>query len=155
LFDDLVQHCDVLFGNADQFAVCLGYELDARRSPLESARHSLDWLRRKYPKLRGAFCTTRFASDASHHRWGAIGCWEGTTYEVPESSVAVYDRVGGGDAAAAGYLYGLLAGKGLEWACRCAVTHGAMAMSTPGDASMVTLPEIEQAMSSDQVRMQR
>ena len=51
--------------------------------------------------------------------------------------------MGGGDSFASGLIYGMLAGKAIEWAVRCGVAHGALAMTTPGDTSMATLAEVE------------
>ena len=56
--------------------------------------------------------------------------------------VEIFDRVGGGDSFASGFIYGLLSGKPAQWALECGVAHGALAMSTPGDTTMVTLPEV-------------
>ena len=45
---------------------------------------------------------------------------------------------------------GLLQAKGAPcplWALECGLAHGALAMSTPGDASMATLAEVLRAMS--------
>lgn len=151
---ELVSEADVLFGNAEQFAVCLGHEVGGDGPELTGAA-AVSWVIEQFPKLRGVFCTTRHASDASSHRWGAVAAWQGERVTIGEQTVAVHDRVGGGDAAAAGFLYGVLSNRGAAWAAKCAVVHGALAMSTPGDNSMVTLGEVELAMSSEQVRMVR
>ncbi len=154
LLPRLVRECDVLFGNAEQFATCLGAPLSSGSADSVAA-NAVEWVQRAFPNVKGVFCTTRYASDASHNRWGAIATWKGEVVTVPEQSVAIYDRVGGGDSAAAAFLYGLLTQRGLAWAARAAITHGALTMSTPGDNSMVTLEDIELAMSSEQVRMVR
>jgi 2-dehydro-3-deoxygluconokinase len=49
----------------------------------------------------------------------------------------------------------LLEGRGLEWALRCGVAHGALAMSTPGDTSMVTKSEVERQMKGKNARISR
>lgn len=154
LMPELVSEADILFGNAEQFAVCLGHRIEPG-GPELAAEKAVAWVLERFPNLSGVFCTTRFASDASSHRWGAVAAWQGERVSIPDRTVAVYDRVGGGDAAAAGFLYGVLTDRGLTWAAKCAVVHGALAMSTPGDNSMVTLSEIELAMDSEQVRMLR
>ena len=46
-------------------------------------------------------------------------------------------------------------GKGAEWAVRCGVAHGALAMTTPGDTSMATLREVEKAMKGLGTRVDR
>ena len=50
---------------------------------------------------------------------------------------------------------GLLAGRGVDWALRCGVAHGALAMTTPGDTSTATLPEVERAMKGGSARIAR
>src|SRR5262249_12852973 len=57
-----------------------------------------------------------------------------------------YDRIGSGDSFASGFIYGLLAGQSFQWAVGCGAAHGALAMTTPGDTSMVTLKEVLQVM---------
>ena len=63
-------------------------------------------------------------------------------------NLEIYDRVGGGDSFASGLIYGFLAGKGPQWAVECGAAHGALAMTTPGDTSMATMAEVQQAMTS-------
>jgi 2-dehydro-3-deoxygluconokinase len=67
----------------------------------------------------------------------------------------VFDRVGGGDAFAAGLIYGLLNGRGMQWALDCGVAHGALAMTTPGDSSMATFAEVESLMAGGSAGVQR
>jgi 2-dehydro-3-deoxygluconokinase len=67
----------------------------------------------------------------------------------------IYDRVGGGDSFASGLVYGLLTGKDLAWAVDCGAAHGALAMTTPGDTSMATLPEVLQVMKGKSARISR
>jgi len=97
----------------------------------------------------------RTTRSASVNGWGAI-CWQdGQFYEAPPRDIDVLDRVGGGDSFASGFIYGLLSGKDPQWALDCGVAHGALAMSTPGDNSMVTLAEVMRAMSGGGARIVR
>ena len=52
------------------------------------------------------------------------------------------DRVGGGDSFASGLIYGLLEGEPLQTAVEYGAAHGALAMTTPGDTTMVTKAEV-------------
>jgi 2-dehydro-3-deoxygluconokinase len=63
--------------------------------------------------------------------------------------------VGGGDSFASGLIYGFLTNKGAQWAVECGAAHGALAMTTPGDTTMVTLAEVERAMKSSGARIAR
>ena len=49
-------------------------------------------------------------------RWGAIALYEDKIVHVPQRDIEIFDRVGGGDSFASGLIYGLLAGKGIDWA---------------------------------------
>jgi 2-dehydro-3-deoxygluconokinase len=108
-----------------------------------------------FPNIATVATTLRTAPSASTNGWGAICYHEGKFYEVAQHDVEVYDRVGGGDSFASGFLYGLLAGKGPEWALECGVAHGALAMSTPGDTTMATLAEVTRAMKGPSARIER
>ena len=48
-----------------------------------------------------------------------------------------------------------MAGKSIEWALRCGVAHGALAMTTAGDTSMATLSEVERVMQGGSARIAR
>jgi 2-dehydro-3-deoxygluconokinase len=43
----------------------------------------------------------------------------------------------------------------VEWALRCGVAHGALAMTTPGDTSTATLAEVERVMKGGSARIAR
>ena len=73
----------------------------------------------------------------------------------PQRDIDILDRVGGGDSFASGLIYGMIAGKTPEWAVRCGVAHGALAMTTPGDTSMATRAEVERVMKGSSARIER
>lgn len=88
----------------------------------------------------------RDVRTASRNGWGAIG-WSRTDgfRSVPVREVDVLDRVGGGDAFAAGVVHGLQTGRSLEESLALGTAHGALVMSTPGDTSSATLADVERA----------
>ncbi len=55
-----------------------------------------------YPNVHTIATTLRTARSASLNGWGAIMFHDGQFYEVPQSEIAILDRVGGGDSFAAG-----------------------------------------------------
>ena len=60
----------------------------------------------------------------------------------------IVDRVGGGDAFAAGLIYGLRAyGSDLQKALHFAVAASCLKHSVVGDCNMVTVDEVEKIMS--------
>jgi 2-dehydro-3-deoxygluconokinase len=52
-------------------------------------------------------------------------------------------------------IYGLMMDKDPQWAVTCGAAHGALAMTTPGDTTMVTLGEVERAMKQGTARIER
>jgi 2-dehydro-3-deoxygluconokinase len=100
--------------------------------------------------------TLRNARTATVNEWGAVCYGAGEFYEArPMPALEILDRVGGGDSFASGLIYGFLAEKGPQWAVDCGCAHGALAMTTPGDTTMVTLPEVERVMKGGAARVLR
>lgn len=157
---EIVPHVDVLFGNEEDFSAALGFELDAvdegfTQLATGSFRRMIEQVVKRYPNLSTVATTLRSAHSASVNAWGAI-CWhEGEFFEVPQTDVEIFDRVGGGDSFASGFIYGLLSGHDAQWALSCGVSHGALAMSTPGDTTMASLSEVERHMRGGAARIVR
>lgn len=63
---------------------------------------------------------------------GEEGCWVSGLGHVPALPVDAVDGTGAGDAFAAGFLYGRLAGMPLEWCARFANAAGALATTAVG-----------------------
>jgi 2-dehydro-3-deoxygluconokinase len=156
----LVPLVDVLFGNEEDFSAALGFELDGVGSdftelPIESYQRMLEAVCRAYPNLHAVASTLRTARSATQNGWGAIALVDGELHLVPQRDVEIFDRVGGGDSFASGFIYGLLEGKGPKWALECGVAHGALAMTTPGDTTMASLSEVLRLMKGSSARIQR
>lgn len=151
---------DVLFGNEEDFTAALGFKLEGvdatyAQLPLESFRAMIHEVVAAFPNIRTVATTLRVARSASVNGWGALCYHDGEFFEVAPRDVEIFDRVGGGDSFASGFLYGLLSGKPADWALQCGVAHGALAMSTPGDTTMVSLQEVLRAMQGKSARIER
>lgn len=158
---ELVKIVDVLLGNEEDFTACLGYEVegvDASFSQLDtgSFRRMIERVLTEYPSIKAVATTLRVAKTATVNDWGAVLYYNGEFYEATlRKDLEIYDRVGGGDSFASGLIYGLLVGRGPQWAVECGAAHGALAMTTPGDTSMVTLAEVERVMRGGTARVVR
>jgi 2-dehydro-3-deoxygluconokinase len=152
---------DVMFGNEEDFEAALGYEVggtDSDYSQLELDRYRamLERVYSDYPTLKLAATSLRRVKSASVNDWSGICFADGHLVEGPSfEDLQILDRVGGGDSFASGLIYGLLEEYDLERSLRYAVAHGALAMTTPGDTSMATLPEVERLASGGVARIQR
>jgi 2-dehydro-3-deoxygluconokinase len=157
---ELVRKVDLLLGNEEDFSAMLGIELegvteDFGELPIASYEKMLREVAAAYPNLKMVATTLRTAHTASRNAWGAIAIYEDEIVYVPQKDVDILDRVGGGDSFASGLIYGLLAGKPVQWAVECGVAHGALAMTTPGDTSMASLAEVERVMKGGSARIAR
>jgi 2-dehydro-3-deoxygluconokinase len=156
----LVAKVDLLLGNEEDFSAMLGVELrgvseDFQELPIDAYEAMLREVAARYPNLKLIASTLRTASTASRNGWGAMALYEGNLVHVPQREIDILDRVGGGDSFASGLIYGLLAGQPVDWALRCGVAHGALAMTTPGDTSMATLAEVERLIKGGSARIAR
>jgi 2-dehydro-3-deoxygluconokinase len=157
---ELVRKVDLLLGNEEDFSAMLGVHVkgvseDFVELPIAGYAEMLREVAAAYPNLKLIASTLRTAHTASRNAWGAIALYQNQIVHVPQRDIDIYDRVGGGDSFASGLIYGFLGGKPVEWAVRCGVAHGALAMTTPGDTSMATLAEVERAMQGGSARIAR
>ncbi len=133
----LLDHVDVLFG-----VESLEKQPDGLKS--EPFREAILKMVDRHPNLKVAATTMRFAKSANINDWSGLLWMDGTFYQgMQMENLEILDRVGGGDAFAAGLIYALLDTKDPEKAIQYAVVHGALTMTTPGDNSIVSQAEVE------------
>ena len=152
---------DVMLGNEEDFTAALGFEvpgLDARLSKLDPTnfRRMIEEVVGVFPNLAVVATTLRHAKTATINDWGAVCFTGGELHQATaRENLEILDRVGGGDSFASGLIYGFLAGRDPGWSVECGAAHGALAMTTPGDTTMATLPEVERVMQGAAARVQR
>lgn len=145
---------DVIFGDPAGFETCLGFAapgVEAGRPPLDTANFealaaaSAD----AFPNLKVLASTLRHAHTANRNSWSAVLWADGKIWRAEtRNDLDIHDRVGGGDAFAAGVAYAALAGLGAQAAVDYGAAHGALAMTTPGDTSMADLAEVVAAIGA-------
>lgn len=157
----IARNVDVMLGNEEDFTACLGFEVagaDERLRRLEAAafQQMIEEAVKAYPNFRVVATTLRAVKTATRNDWGAI-CWaDGRFYQAPNrQDLEILDRVGGGDSFASGLIYGLLKFNDPQQAVAYGAAHGALAMTTPGDTSMASLPEVEALVNGGSARVQR
>jgi 2-dehydro-3-deoxygluconokinase len=157
----LVDHVDVLLGNEEDFSAGLGYELaaaDPRMLKLDPQAYGtmLGEVLQRNPELLIVASTLRQARTSTINDWGAVCRTRTDTHIGPwMERLEIFDRVGGGDSFASGFVYGLMVGADIDRALGYGVAHGALAMTTPGDTSMATLPDVERLMAGGAARVLR
>jgi 2-dehydro-3-deoxygluconokinase len=158
---ELAPFVDVMLGNEEDFTAALGFAvegMDEQLSALDPANFArmIEQVVKAFPNFKAVGTTLRNAKTATINDWGAVLFHDGQLFSsARRENLEIFDRVGGGDSFASGLIYGFLAGKGPQWAVECGAAHGALAMTTPGDTTMVSLLEVERVMKGGTARVQR
>jgi len=158
---EIARYVDVMLGNEEDFTAALGFKVegvDEHLSELDPAnfKKMIQAAVREYPNFKAVGTTLRSARTASVNDWSAIAYAEGRFAQARMyENLEIWDRVGGGDSFASGFIYGFLAGKTLEEAVNYGAAHGALAMTTPGDTTMATKAEVEKVMRGGGARVAR
>ena len=138
---ELLPFADVIFGVPDYTGKNSAFNEKEFRKEAER-------LQADFPNLKYIAATFRTAKSAGFHNLTAACFADGGVFKAPEFfDVQVFDRVGSGDSFASGFIYGMLEGRGTQYAVECGAAHSCLAMTTPGDNSMARLDEIEKLMS--------
>ena len=144
----LVGLADILFGNHRDIALLLGREFggDGPARRREAAEAAFD----AFPNLEAIASTARHAVDAETHLISARLDSRGGAEETDELVVAgIVDRIGAGDAFAAGVLHGLLSGRDHIWSVRAGLALCALKHSLPGDASLFGPADLESFLAGE------
>ena len=138
----LIDHADVLFGNHRDVSLLLGRHFsgegpDRRREAAEAAFAA-------FPKLQLIASTARHVDDADSHRISARIDTREAGHQTREVLVAgIVDRIGAGDAFAAGVLHGLLQGGDAVAAAESGLALTCLKHSLPGDMSLFRQADID------------
>lgn len=158
---EIAKYVDVMIGNEEDFTACLGFEIEGndtnfKELNLNGYKKMVNEAAKKYPNFRAVATTLRTVKTATVNDWSAI-CWaDGEVYKAKDyNGLEIMDRVGGGDSFASGLIYGLMRTENAEIAVNYGAAHGALAMTTPGDTTMVSVDEVEVIMGGAGARVQR
>jgi 2-dehydro-3-deoxygluconokinase len=138
----LVAEADLLFGNHRDIALLLGRDFggegEARR------REAVDAAFAAFPKLQTIASTARHVEHVDLHRLSARVDTRTESAQTEEVVLAgIVDRIGGGDAFAAGVLHALRRGGDSAEAARTGLALAALKHSLPGDASLFRQADID------------
>lgn len=146
----LVQYADTLIAGRGDCAACLGFSPDGDGSTDDWYEElSADVLRR-FPNLSRVAVTIRNSVSADCHKWAAhLRTKDSSSFSKRYHLHNVVDRVGTGDAFAAGLIYGLATGMRDEDALQFGAAANALKHTIIGDTNMVTVAEVQSLMESD------
>ncbi len=142
ILHELVGHADLMFGNHRDIALLLGRDFSGQGE--DRRREAADAAFSAFPCLQTIASTARHVEDADRHRLSArIDTRQGTAQTEEVVLAGIVDRIGGGDAFAAGVLHALRRGGGPEDAARTGLALAALKHSLPGDASLFRQADID------------
>ncbi len=158
---EIAHHVDVMIGNEEDFTASLGFEVEGVDDNIsgidvENFKNMISTAVKEFPNFKATATTLREVHTATVNDWGAV-CWhDGGFYEANAfPKLEIMDRVGGGDSFASGLIYGFLTHNDPAKAVNYGAAHGALAMTTPGDTTMVTVSEVEKVMGGGGARVVR
>ena len=142
ILSELIATTDILFGNHRDLSLVLGKEFsgegeDRRREAAEAGFAA-------FPGLQLIASTARHTATADHHRIAARVDLRGGGYQTPEIDVTgIVDRIGAGDAFAAGVLHAHLSGGDARAMAESGLALTCLKHSLPGDASRFGQADID------------
>jgi 2-dehydro-3-deoxygluconokinase len=151
---ELMEYVDVLFTNEEEAATVFGIE--ARESDVRAGQISRHGFRdvaaqlHEQFKLKYASITLRESLSATANNWSGMlydgkNVYTSRTYRIDY----IVDRVGGGDAYAAGIIYGLLTAQDLQETVEFAAAASCLKHSIHGDFNLVSFDEVLALMGGD------
>ena len=136
VLDALFAEADVVFAEARDFALVTG---DRPGSNAQAAHMAFA----RYPKLERIAYTERKVVSADHHDLSATMHTRGGNFSAPARAVTgIVDRIGGGDAFAAGLLHGLATGAGDQAMLDFALAAACLKHYIPGDFNLSTAADV-------------
>jgi 2-dehydro-3-deoxygluconokinase len=149
LNNKLLPLADVVFGVENFNASFSQYnEEEFRRAASETIS--------KFPNLKVIATTLRDVKSASRHDLSAVCFADDKVFKADDlADLEVIDRVGSGDAFAAGLIFGILTEKDFQFSINCGLANAALTLMTLGDGSAATLSEIEKLVHGGKLNLSR
>lgn len=156
VFREIATMSDILFGNEEDFQLALGIpgpETGGGNLEPEGFQQMIGRIRHTYPQAKYIATSLRKVLSANRHLWGMM-LWrdeeadnskpkDGQFLFADPREIEVLDRIGGGDAAIGGLLYGILRDFPTEdclrfaWACGALVAGNLTDYLVPADEDEV------------------
>jgi 2-dehydro-3-deoxygluconokinase len=142
ILTEIIREADILFGNHRDISLLFGREF--RGDGEERRRQASLAAFEAFPNLHVIASTARHADDGDHHRISA-------RVETPDNAIqteevklsGIVDRIGAGDAFAAGVLHALLNDRSIESAANSGLALACLKHGLPGDSCLFTQADID------------
>jgi len=159
IMTDLVRYVDVGIANEEDCQRSLGISIPeaewkrkVENGELNRGKYQdlCEKMLETFPNLKYQAITLRESFSADHNGWSAClhnrhAFLLSPRYEIRD----IVDRVGGGDAFAAGLIYGLVTGMDDETSLNFAVAASCLKHSISGDKNLVSVDEVKRLMEGE------
>ena len=152
----LMAEADLLFASHRDLQVVLGLEFP-QATPQERFAAGAAEAFRAFPHLRQMAATVRVQRSVDHHVISAItAVRDGALYSTAARDVSpIVDRIGTGDAFAAGVLHGGLTGLSAQEALDFGVAAACLKHSLPGDFNLVGADDVHALLGENALDVKR
>lgn len=146
---DIFAEADIVFGDERDIGLVLGRSFDDRAKAVAAAFAA-------FPKLKRIACTTRAAHSVDAQDSGAAMYTREDIHLVPAVSLSgIIDRLGAGDAFAAGVIHGLVSGMADAEALRFGHAAAVLKHSLSGDFFTLSADAVRSAMGAQSMDVKR
>jgi 2-dehydro-3-deoxygluconokinase len=146
LLRSLCEHANVIFGDDRDIAFMLGF----KPTTADARREAADLAFKNFRQLRYLVCTERAQTSMEVQQLTGLMFAAQATYTSRSYLLhGIVDRIGAGDAFAAGVLHGLLTGMNPQATIEFGAAAGCLKHSVPGDFNLLGVPDVESLMLSE------
>ncbi|MES1201308.1 MAG: sugar kinase [Pseudomonadota bacterium] len=150
----LFAEADLVFADHRDIALITGKAAEGDEH--EQRRHAAATAFATFPNLQRIACTGRRVHSVDHNDISGFmftrdGVWTTRDHALPH----IVDRIGGGDAFAAGVLYGLEKRLGDQEMLDFAIAAACLKHSIPGDFNLVTIADVQAFLSENKFDVRR
>jgi 2-dehydro-3-deoxygluconokinase len=151
----MMSEAEVIFADPRDIEMVTGKSV-GQGDDLERRRHAAALAFNAFPNLKRIAGTVRKSVSVDHNDLSAImitreGIWSTQQFAV----TPIVDRIGGGDAFAAGVLYGLMTGLSEQDTLDFALGAACVKHSIPGDFNLASVADIRNFLSENRFDVRR
>jgi 2-dehydro-3-deoxygluconokinase len=152
ILTDLMQSATVMIGNHRDISLLLGTTFSGEGS--ERRREAAEAAFAAFPRLQLIASTARHVVNSNHHRIAARLDARDGAHQTDEVDVTgIVDRIGTGDAFAAGVLHKWLDASGLVETAQAGLAYTVLKHTMPGDICLIGPEELDRfSLSASDVR---
>lgn len=153
----LMAETDIAFADHRDIALMLGEPHGEAGDGVERFRLAAERAFAAFPNLQRIASTVRSQHSVDHHGISALmATRDGTLHRAPDHALAgIVDRIGAGDAFAAGVLHGLLTGMDDAAALHFGLAAACLKHSIKGDFNLVDADDVTALVNGDRLDVKR